>query len=374
MSKALIRVLYDEQIFLLQEYGGISRYFTELIKVFESNPDLGIQPLVASKTVLNRYLLEETKSLPIKRLKNSKAAIFYLAFQVLFNRQTFRAFDLVHYTFYLPGFFNRFGGRPKVVTLFDMIPEKTQKKVSLWNDHFAKRHILPKADLILSISQSSTEDMLREYRINRDVPTTYLGVGPEFQKGLQRLSWLPENYFLFVGNRGGYKDCKIALLAFSKISHLLPEVQFQLVGGGELQPEEVEYIQELGLTGKVQQQSVDSSELPNVYSGALGLIYPSRYEGFGLPLVEGMASGTPVIASDTPINKEIAGDAVSYFPIGDDQTLGDLLVQLATKPNIFDDKINKGLDRAQIFTWYKCAERTAAEYRRIMDKKKEKHK
>jgi glycosyltransferase involved in cell wall biosynthesis len=363
--------MFDEQIFLLQRYGGISRYFTELIKAFELNPDLGITPVLSSRYVINEYLLEETTSLSPRRLVDPKWATFHLLFQLVLNRKPQQSVDLVHHTFYLPGFFQRFRRYPKVVTLFDMIPEKINKNLGFWNDHYSKSSILPLADLVLSISESSTKDMLMEYGIEREVPTTYLGVGPEFQAGLPRKVWLPEKYFLFVGNRGGYKNCELALRSFSKIAKKHPETVFLLIGGGPLHAGEIELASTLEISGRIIQREVPSEELPSVYSGALGLIYPSLYEGFGLPLVEAMACGIPVIASDIPINHEIAKESAMYFSAGDEEKLAELMADLVSNPGLFRDKIAVGQKRSQDFTWYKCAERTAEEYHKLLEKVKE---
>ncbi len=368
--KRPLRVLYDEQIFLLQEYGGISRYFTELIKAFDANPSLGVQPILASSTVRNQYLLRETKSFNLRQVKSKFASILHLVVQMLLARRTNEQVDLVHQTFYLPGFFTRFKGHPRALTLFDMIPEKVQSPKRLWNPHFAKRHVLRKADVIFSISESSTRDMYSEYGEHGAVTTTYLGVGSEYRPSLSTLEGQPKNYFLFVGNRDGYKDCELAIRSFSKIVSNTSGAVLLLVGGGSLKRYENELIERLGLRDSILQFSYSAQELPNIYSNAKGLIYPSRYEGFGLPLVEAMASGIPILASGTPINLEIAADCATYFTVGDESALSELMLQLSQNPISFRAKIEAGKVRAKYFTWEKCAELTAAGYRRAIEKQK----
>jgi len=365
-----IRVMYDEQIFLLQEYGGISRYFTELIKTFHQHPELGIEPVLSSQNVRNHYLLNETNFYHLHQVKSQLGALCHLIGQMLFKRGSPKNVDLVHQTYYLPGFFSRFGAIPKAVTLFDMIPEKTERSKKLWNPHFAKRHVLPKADLVFSISESSTKDMLDEYQVNMSVTTTYLGVGSEYAPNLPTLDWLPAEYLLFVGNRDGYKDCHTAITAFAKVKNECPNVFLLLIGGGELSPGEKKLISDLGVTDSIVQKAVSAGELPNVYSNARGLVYPSRYEGFGLPLLEAMASRIAVLASKTPINFEIAGESASYFPIGEVDLLSELILELISNPRAFQDKINTGEERSRDFTWKKCAELTAIEYRQLIERQK----
>jgi alpha-1,3-rhamnosyl/mannosyltransferase len=143
-----------------------------------------------------------------------------------------------------------------------------------------------------------------------------------------------------------------------------------LVGGGPLKKSEKSLISSLGFEDSIIQKSVRADDLPNLYSNALGLIYPSRYEGFGLPLLEAMASAIPVLASETPINIEIAGDCATYFPVGDEELLSNLMVQLIKNPQGFQDKVKAGEARSKDFTWKKCAELTATEYRRIIERQK----
>jgi alpha-1,3-rhamnosyl/mannosyltransferase len=114
---------------------------------------------------------------------------------------------------------------------------------------------------------------------------------------------------------------------------------------------------------------VSDADLPSVYSNAVGLVYPSRYEGFGLPLVEAMASGVPILASRTPINMEICEESATFFPVGEHSQLALEMSNLLLDPLTFEDKIRSGLTRSKNFTWQKCAERTADEYRKLLEKR-----
>jgi glycosyltransferase involved in cell wall biosynthesis len=287
------------------------------------------------------------------------------------RRKKFDA-DIVHFTYYLPGFFSRFRGTPRAVTLYDMIPENTPRGRRFRNPHFSKKKYISNADLVLSISNSSTNDMRREYGNDSNVPTTYLGVGAEFRPRLPRLDWQSRDYLLFVGNRASYKDCTLAIRAFAEFAQHYPALILQLAGGGPLSADEVKLIDQLGMSNRIIQRTIGNHELPNLYSNAKGLLYPSRYEGFGLPLVEAMASGTPIIASDTPINREIAADAATYFEVGNKSSLVDQLRLLTDNPGEFRGKIEIGLSRSQIFSWHNCAKRTAQEYKNLLQREGEK--
>ena len=361
-----IRVVYDPQIFLLQKYGGISRYFVSLVKEFQANPKLGITPIVGARASCNEYALNELPELGLVRVDGTLRALATLAKELLGPNGNYKEADILHSTFYLPGFLRRRSSLARVVTLFDMIPENTPRGLRFWNPHFLKKTYIKLASAVVSISNTSTKDMLRQYRLPISPSTTYLGVGPEFQPNLPRISDMPEAYFLYVGNRSGYKDSETALRAFAEFAKSVKDVKLQLAGGGSLTREETRILRKLGVENRVVQRQISDKDLPSLYSNAVALLYTTQYEGFGLPLVEAMASGTIVLAADTEINKEIAGESASYFKLASSVDLSKLMFRVLDEPASFSDKISKGLERANSFTWAKCAEKTASIYKALL--------
>ena len=364
-----IRVLFDDQIFMLQEFGGIGRYFSELAREFLEHPELGIQPVFESRTVVNRHLADSLGYTGISAGVSKLKGLFRLCLELVVARTPNIKADLVHCTFYLPGFLGRYKKLPKAVTLYDMIPENTPSKGRLWNPHFSKRRYLSTADAVVSISSSSTKDMRREYGLTRKITTTYLGVGSGFYPNQPALTSLPKMYFLFVGARSGYKDFNAAVKAFSAFLPSKEAVHLVLVGGGQVSKSEASLVSSLGISHRVIQQSVSDSDLPRVYANALALIYPSQYEGFGLPLVEAMASGIPILASDTPINQEICGAAAEFFPVSHSLEITRLMKDVVHNPKSYQDKIELGFSRSREFSWYECAKKTADVYREVIEEK-----
>jgi glycosyltransferase involved in cell wall biosynthesis len=354
---------------MLQEFGGIGRYFSELAREFLEHPELGIQPVFESKTVVNRHLADSLGHAGISSGVSKLKGLFRLCLDLVINRRPNIKADLVHCTFYLPGFLGRHKKLPKAVTLYDMIPENTPSNGRFWNPHFSKKRYLSSADAVVSISSSSTKDMKREYGLTREITTTYLGVGSGFYPNQPALPSLPKMYFLFVGARSGYKDFNAAAQAFSAFSPSQKAVHLVLVGGGQVSKGEASVISSLGISHRVLQQSVPDADLPRVYANALALIYPSQYEGFGLPLVEAMASGSQILASDTPINQEICGEAAKYFPVSHSLELTRLMGDVVHNPKSYQDKIADGLSRSREFSWYECAKKTAEVYREVMEMK-----
>jgi glycosyltransferase involved in cell wall biosynthesis len=364
-----IRVLYDDQIFQLQKHGGISRYFSELIKEFNQSPELGIEPVLTSTRTVNNHLLNDS-GLTFLKKNSALTGVLKLLIKSMFRFSSAQPnLDLVHHTFYLPGFFSRWPGIPKVSTLHDMIPERFPAKNRLWNPHFSKRLYLEKSDLLLSVSNSSAQEMSTLFRLDRIVPVTHLGVGSQFQPGLPRPPVLSEQYFLYVGNRGGYKDFETGLIAFASIAQSFTGVKLQLVGGGKFSRAEQKLIARLGVTDRVNQSEVKSEDLPSFYSNAVALVYPTHYEGFGLPLVEAMASGTPILCASTPINEEVCGKAGSFFEPGAHSHLAALMSEVLQAPENFQNKVEIGLEKSKTFSWRRCAEETAMAYKSLLNQK-----
>jgi glycosyltransferase involved in cell wall biosynthesis len=360
-------VVFDEQIFLLQKHGGISRYFTELIATFAENPELGVEPVLPFQAARSEHLISKQIGPKLQRVGSNLGALVLLFRAAIEKRGRNFPADLVHLTFYTPGFFGRFKGIPKVSSLFDMTPEMTSKRFGFWNPHLQKRKFLTQSDAIISISNSSTEDMVAIYGKQGSTPTAYLGVSSSFRPNIEKRPLQEKPYLLFVGARSGYKNWMMSALAFAEVAKDHPSLQYILIGGGPLSRSERRVLKEAGILNRVIQKSVPDSDLPNYYSNAEALIYPSRYEGFGLPLVEAMASAIPVLASDTRINREICDTCAWYFPDDHLESLVYLMKEVlqGKLPNQ-EANVNLGLQKAKKFTWYSCAENTAQVYRSIV--------
>jgi len=368
-----VTVLFDPQIFLLQRYGGISKYFSEIIRLFKSNPDLGITPVLETRKALSEQAISSLADFQMQRVKGRFSALLILAKYLGIRSSSNRDIDLLHTTFYLPGFLSRHKGLPHVATLHDMIPESAPRRFRLWNPHFAKKAFLSAASLVLSVSNSSIKPMVQKYGFSPTAATTYLGVGPEFKPNLARPVAQEKPYFLYVGNRGGYKDCVTAIRAFSRLVNYSPSVRLVVTGGGPLRRSERALLRKLGINHLVVQQTASSEELPNYYSNAVALLYPTQIEGFGLPLVEAMASGTAILASDTEVNNEICEEAATYFSVGDSEELAVKMHRLITGTEDFAAKIAIGLKRASEFTWARCAQKTASAYRDLLEGLQKEH-
>lgn len=358
-----MRVLIDDQIFSMHSHGGISRYFVELMQVFQSAAPTAVELVQPRMWTKNQHLLQAGmgRELPT-RLGRRRLAIQ----AANYFRARSSGVDIVHHTYYNGRYLSRYpSGARRVTTVYDMIPELLPHFFPAGNPHLDKQAFVRAADLILCISESTKRDLLTVYGDLRvPVVVTPLGVDSRFQPGSRKPGGLPSRYLLFVGSRGGYKDFQVLAEAFAE-ANLPRDVHLVAVGGGPLTRGEARLLGALGITERVLQIEATDRELPGVYSHALLFVFPSRYEGFGLPTLEAMASGCPTILARSSAHPEVGGDAAHYFSPEDAHELAGLLSSVVSNPQLRADLRAAGLLRAESFTWLSTAQKTLAAYEQV---------
>ena len=361
-----MRLAFDEQIFAAQQYGGISRLFAELSKQFLREGSLDVELLPLDAPVVNRYLLDD----PYLRdeLKVSDAGSTMAALARYFVRMRPRtSVDVIHNTFYLP---HGLAGYPKarrVVTVHDMIPELLPKSRRRLDFITLKKRYVMSADHVICVSEATRNDMLRVYGdIKAPISVVHHGVDPIFRPGDPRVPGLPDRYLLFVGNRGQYKDANVLLNAFATLRGKGEDADLVFTGGGAFTRAERAQHQELGLADRVMQVSLKDTAMSGAYGNALICVFPSRFEGFGLPALEAMACGTPALLAQGSSLPEVGGDAAKYFTPGDAQDLTGAIEGMLSDEQERNRMRIAGISRAQGFTWGTAAAKTAGIYQSLV--------
>jgi glycosyltransferase involved in cell wall biosynthesis len=218
-----------------------------------------------------------------------------------------------------------------------------------------------RADRVLAISERTKRDLIEHYGIDeRKIVVTPLGVDPTFRPN----GSTPDGpqYALFVG---GIQPRKDPLTAIEALALVDGDLRLVLVGDEKRGGDEVRAaVRRLGLEPRVEFAGyVEHDGLASLYRGAACLVFPSRYEGFGLPVLEAMASGTPVVATTAGAVPEVAGDAAVLVEPGDPQALAEgIRHALGDRERL----VAAGLERARRFTWAETARLTLAVYRELL--------
>jgi glycosyltransferase involved in cell wall biosynthesis len=226
---------------------------------------------------------------------------------------------------------------------------------------------IKEASYICSISQATADDLIAGGVSPRQISVTPLGVDPSFgsvdSQAVQRVRNtydLPEKFVLFTGHVNVRKNLPVVVKA-------LAQTKVPLVVCGILPSEGLDYwglnashIRHIGY--------LPSEDMPGLFAAAGAFIFPSWSEGFGLPLIEAMAAGTPVLASDIPVFREVGGDAPLYFDPSNPQQLQKLIERLFASEDLQAQMRESGRERAKMFTWKHCCEATLGAYRSLLSK------
>jgi glycosyltransferase involved in cell wall biosynthesis len=274
--------------------------------------------------------------------------------------------DLSHYTNFLVPIFD---DRPYVVTVHDMSLETLRSAHPLAKRLYTRR-LVPRAArnarLILTNSEYSKWEIVRYLSIPEDrIRVTPLAPSPEFKP--TRVQHEGNPYFLYVGNLEPRKNLERLIDAFAR----MPSKEHDLIIAGNrwYRGDSAEQkARSLGLNGRVKFLGyVPRGELPALFSGATAFVYPSLLEGFGLPVVEAMACGTPVITSKNSSMKEVAGDAALLIDPRNVLEMTEALAQLSEDAGARQELSRKGLNRATQFSWHRTAKLTLDAYREALE-------
>ena len=264
--------------------------------------------------------------------------------------------------YYTPGFCPPLAsvGVPYVVTVHDLIHLDEPGERSWMKSAFYDRIVRPGllgATRIMTVSQYSRARIVEWAGVDAErvlvapdgVSGPFTHAGPRFSPG--------GGYLLYVGNSKPHKNLRTLLLAMQMLGSEAPPLY--LVGAD---PADVRRLAAgLSLDGLLHpRQGLSDAELATMYRGALALVFPSRFEGFGLPVVEAMACGCAVVSSDIMPVREVAGDAACYFDPGDPEGLAKCVRSVVADEALRQSLVTEGLRRASSFTWERTAQAVAS--------------
>jgi len=287
--------------------------------------------------------------------------------------------DIVHDPTGVTPFLFGAGGARTVVTLHDVFawscPGHSTLLDTLIYRYWLPR-VLPKTDAVITISEASRLDILHYLKVNPSkvhiVPRwVHAALKPSSEAEVAALKAryrLPERYMLFLGSVEKRKNLHGLLGAYARLQHTGAYIPLVITG---LKPRKypalAQMLQQLNEPASVIFTGyVPDEDLPAIYCGADLFVFPSLYEGFGLPPLEAMACGTPVVCSNTSSLPEVVGDAAITVDPYDVEALADAMHRVLSDAALREELRAKGLARAKMFTWEKAARETLAVYEKVL--------
>lgn len=368
-----MKIAFDYQAFTYQSYGGISRYYSILANELLKHDQ---EVRVFAGLHRNHYLYD-LPSQVVSGYKLSKYPPRTGSAIQLLNHCVGQAQvkswnpDIIHETYYssLPRLKTN---AVRVTTVYDMIHELFSKQFSKHDKMTEwKRATFSRVDHILSISESTKRDLIQLFGVSEEkISVVHLGVDlTAFEKSTSNILNNQKPYLLYVGLRNDYKNFVGLIKAFASSSLLKLEFNLIAFGGGAFTSSELQLIKECGLNEtQVHQTSGDDSKLADLYACATAFIYPSLYEGFGLPPLEAMASGCPVVSSNTSSMPEVIKRAGEYFNPTDTESIRNAIERVVFSPERQAELIALGYENIKYFSWKKCANETLGIYQKMIGK------
>jgi glycosyltransferase involved in cell wall biosynthesis len=222
-----------------------------------------------------------------------------------------------------------------------------------------------RVDHLICISENTRTDLIRLYEVDA-AKVSVIPLASSIVPSTRPPLPIEEPFFLYVGSRWGYKNFTGLMEAFRQ-SNLYKSHKIVCFGGDGFTDHELQRLKDLGLPlDRFEIIAGDDDLLARYYASALALVYPSLYEGFGIPLLEAMECNCPVLCGNASSLPEVAGDAAGYFDASDPLSIAEAMLKIANSPDGRRQLIQRGRDRVSQFSWDKCAKQTYAVYERLL--------
>ncbi len=368
-----MKVLYDHQTFTGVPYGGISRYFYELMHSFSKRSDIEFE--LSLRLSNNEYLDQASFSRHLRYQSLAQVRNVHRIASVL-NRlsslQRVKAgnFDIFHPTYYHPYFLDAIGRKPFVITFHDATSERYGKIYPEVGEGLCeqKKKLLRRADCIIAISEFSKQEILRFFPIEPEkIKVIHLGttLNESVLAPGEQSSPLPAPYLLYVGKRGLYKNFDGFFRAVQPVLQRHPDLHIICAGGGSFSRDEQSLFHASRLTNRIHYRPASNASLLALYKNARAFVFPSLNEGFGIPVLEAYSGGCAVVLSNRSSLPEVGADAALYFDPEDDDSMADSIERVVTDDALNADLRRKGIERLRDFSCDKTARQTLEIYQSL---------
>jgi glycosyltransferase involved in cell wall biosynthesis len=369
-----MKVLYDHQSFSGAKYGGVARYFYDLM--YNLKYEQGVDIELSLKFSNNDYLINGD----IKKIAQFGFFLGYAKTNLLFSHinrlnsavQIARqSYDVFHPTYFKDYFLPFLGKKPFVITHHDVIPEKFSNQYAGLDgfDKDQKKKILDKASKIIAVSENTKQDILEIFNIAPEkVEVIYHSTHfATFQPNTNLKIATSKRYLLYVGNRENYKNFDVYVKAIVPILHKQDDLYLICAGNGRFTVAEQQLFSKLKVEKQILHHQIDNDDvLYQLYKNAIAFVYPSLYEGFGIPVIEAFACDCPVILSDRSCFPEVGQDAALYFNPDDKEHIAFQIEKIIENADLRTELIKKGKVRLKDFSPSFTAQKTLEVYKSVI--------
>ncbi len=354
---------------------GIARYLRNLYSAMAAMNHVEVSYLTGKKLVDDMPFLADSR-----KWQKTTAAVWNLPAPVVFGLRSVRwlryesllrgicrknSFDVYHETAYVPA---KLTAMPTIYSIYDLSLRRfreTHPRERVWFFEYFFKHRLQFANHILTISEFIRHEIIEEFKVPPEMVTSIpLAPDPLFcprsvdeVKRVKEQYLLPGSYLLFAGSLEPRKNIDLLIEALQAAGADIPLVLVGWNGWGN--KDWLEKIKSNGLKSRIHIIGhVSDNDLVAIYNGAIALVYPSLYEGFGLPIVEAMACGCPVICSNAASMPEVAGDAAILIDPGRSDELAAAIETIVYDSEVGNTLVERGFKQAGSFSWEQTARET----------------
>jgi len=385
-----MKILFDHQIFEAQKFGGISRYFCEVMRRLDETEDVEVD--VAVKYAQNAYIRDTRFGASVQadpgsyesfmrgrefrgkwNLYAARNKVFKPIDAVAANKQAAiqalqrQDFDIFHPTYYDDYFLPYLGAKKFVLTVYDMIHELYPEYFNLADrTSEKKRKLAERAHRIIAISECTKKDLIDFCGVPPEkIEVIHLATSLDAQPAPARAPKLPERYVLFVGARTVYKNFFFFVNGMRQLLAADPTLHIVCTGSAFTKNELV-FLDIHGLAQRVHHHSASDAELKMLYQQAQVFVFPSLYEGFGLPVLEAFGNGCPTVLGNVGSLPEIGGDGALYFEPKDAKSLHASMSAALYNAPLRAELVERGKARLALFSWDRTSRETGALYRALL--------
>ncbi|MFV0267751.1 MAG: glycosyltransferase family 4 protein [Draconibacterium sp.] len=352
-----MKLYFDNIIFSLQAAGGISVVWYELIKRALADNDMDIYFLED----VNKNILRQLLDIPHHRRLGCPLAKLPLKFQRYLNPNIQKAKGIFHSSYYRTA---NSSNLLNVTTVHDFTYEYYRKGVAKTVHSWQKGNAIKNADKVICVSNNTKSDLLKFYPDTppEKIEVIYNGVDESYgvlsSCSINQLEKLvpfnSKEYAVFVGDRkSNHKNFRVAVESCKKT-----DTPLVLIGGGVITEKEKKLFEQTKFKQHEHLSGISNTQLNIIYNNALCLLYPSSYEGFGIPVIEAQKAGCPVVAANNSSISEIAKGSAILIEDIDPESFADKIILLKVAPALVDQLTTNGITNANRFSWDICYQQT----------------